>query len=126
MDAHKQSDYQKAYKAKYNTRHKRVSVTLTLAEYRQLKEAAKQQKTKPTSLLKELAFASLNDTDLQPTELVDKLNEHNRLVRSIANNLNQIAHHANIFSEVDKKTVFDHLRKLHTQVEYFIKDANHG
>lgn len=114
-------DDKQAYKSKYNKRHKNVNVSLTLPEYKQLCEASEVHDVKPTTMLRELAFAKLNDTDLHPAEVIEKLNEHNRLVRNIANNLNQMAHHANIFTEVDKATVFNHLRQLHEQVADFIK-----
>lgn len=114
-------DYQKTYKEKYNKTHQSVNVTLTTAEYKQLTELAKQQKTKPTTLLKQLAFTQMEKQAVYPTELIELLKEHNRLIRSIANNMNQMAHHANIFSEVDKKTVFDHLRQLHLQIDGFVK-----
>lgn len=117
----KKRAYQKAYRKKYNKRHKSVNVTLTLAEYQQLKSFATRQKTNPTALLKELAFAQLTNQSVYPNQLLTLLQEHNRLIRSIANNLNQIAYRANIFDEVDKKTVFDHLRTLHTQIEQFSK-----
>lgn len=118
MDS-KQS-YQKAYKSQYNKRHKNVNVGLTLAEYKQLCDASAIQNKKPTTMLRDLAFAQLNETNLQPAEVIQKLNEHNLLIRNIANNLNQIAHHANIFSEVDKQQVFTHLQQLHEQVADFI------
>lgn len=115
--------YQKAYKQKYKKGHKSVNVTLTLAEYKRLNQLAKQQQTKPTTLLKELSFAQMDKQAVYPTELIELLQEHNRLVRSIANNLNQMARSANIFNEVDKKTVFDHLRQLHLQIEKFSKQS---
>lgn len=114
-------DYQKTYKEKYKKRHKSVNVTLSLKEYKRLAELAEQQNTKPTTLMRELAFAQMDKQAVYPTELIELLKEHNRLIRSIANNLNQMAHHANIFSDVDKKTVFDHLRELHTTIADFSK-----
>lgn len=118
--------YQKAYKLKYNKRHKNVNVSLTLAEYKQLCAVSKLHDMKPTTMLRELALSKLNDTELATADVIAALNEHNRLVRSIANNLNQMAHHANIFSEVDKATVFNHLRQLHEQVAEFIKHKDNA
>lgn len=115
--------YQKTYKENYKKRHKSVNVTLTLAEYKLLKELAKQQQTKPTTLLKELAFAQMDKQVVYPTELLNLLQEHNRQVRAIGNNLNQLAHSANIFTEVDKKTVFNHLRQLHLQIDNYTKQT---
>ncbi len=120
-DTEKRKNYQKNYKEKYNKTHHSVNVTLSLKEYKSLQKFAEQENSKPTTVLKELAFAQMNKQTVYPSELLTLLQEHNRLVRSIANNLNQIAHHANIFHEVDKKTVFDHLRQLHIQIEQFSK-----
>lgn len=115
--------YQKQYKEQYRQTHKSVNVTLTAEQYQRVLRAAKKHNSKPTTMLRELAFAQLNNTALYPSALLDLLNEHNRLVRSIANNLNQLAHSANVFNEVDQKLVFEHLRQLHNQVDTFTKQS---
>lgn len=121
MDERK--EYQRAYKEKYRQSHKGVHVTLTLDEYQQIMQLAEQHNLKIPSMLKQLAFTQLGGQQPVPSALLDLIQEHNRLVRSIANNLNQLAHSANIFQEVDQKLVFDHLRELHNQMDAFVKQS---
>lgn len=50
-------DYIKSYRQEYKTRTKRVSITLSNAEYDALEYVAKAEGKKVTALVKEYAFA---------------------------------------------------------------------
>ncbi|MEM8594412.1 MAG: hypothetical protein AAGF06_06310 [Pseudomonadota bacterium] len=117
------SDYQREYRAKYKSKYKYLTVGMPMDDYRRVERAAKKHKKKPTPFFRELAFASLDQHEVIPQQLIDALNEHNRLVRNLANNLNQIAHKTHIFGDVDKSMVFDHLKQLDAQVNDFVHHA---
>lgn len=112
------SEYQKRYKQNYKQQAKRVYLTLSNEEHRAFSRAAKGEKL--AGFVKDLALHQLNGEQRIPLELKDELQELNRLVRNIANNLNQMSHSANIFRDVDQNQVFSHLIKLDQTVNDFI------
>lgn len=119
MEKSDRSEYMKQYRATYKKRVKSVMVSLPMDDFRRLEKAAKSQKKKPSAYFRELGLAQLDQQLLQSTELEDRLREHNLLIRNIANNLNQLARSGNIFRDVDRSVVFDHLKSLDDQVRRF-------
>lgn len=113
-------DYQREYREQYKTKYKYLSVGMPMDDYKRIERAAKKHKKKPTPFFRELAFSALDSHEVMPVTLIEQLNEHNRLIRNMANNLNQMAHKANIFGEVDKDMVFDHLKQLDAQIKRFV------
>ena len=115
------SDYFRDYRKQYNKQNKYVNVRLEMKDFKRLEARAKKLK-KPTSVyLRELAFAQMDGGTIIPPEFEEAIKEHNRLIRNIANNLNQLAHSANIFKEVDQAIVFQHLRDLDDKVKSYIE-----
>ena len=115
-----QKDYWSAYKAK-KTRHQ-PRISLSDAEYKLFNQLAKAEGVSVSKLIKNMAIAYLQQSFLVPQSQTDKLNEFVYLVRNIANNINQIAHHSNtVKSVVDNGRVFDHLKSLEDQVTEFIQ-----
>lgn len=121
MEKKERSAYQKAYRETYNKKNKYVNVSVPIADYKRLESVAQKQKKKPSAYLRELAFAQLDKQVLLSDDLEQALYEHNRLIRNIANNLNQLAHSSNIFRDVDRDRVFQHLQQLDEQVKSFIE-----
>jgi hypothetical protein len=114
------TDYQKHYWAAYKHKKKRVSFVLNPAEYHAFARLCEGQNV--SAYIKALAIAGLAKQSLLPQSLQEELQTFNRLVRNIANNLNQLAHSAHIFREVDQKKVFEHLIELDRQVQDFVRD----
>jgi len=107
-------DYIKSYRQEYKTRTKRVSITLSNAEY-----VAKAEGKKVTALVKEYAFASLSGGLAIPTHLQEELKQLSLLIRNIANNVNQIARHSNRVGDLiadDEQSLLSHLKPLEDEI----------
>ncbi|SET71209.1 plasmid mobilization protein [Thalassotalea agarivorans] len=115
------SDYFRDYRKEYDKQNKYVNVRLEMKDFKRLEARAKKLKKPTSTYLRELAFAQLDGSTIIPPEFEEGMKEHNRLIRNIANNLNQIAHQTNIFHEVDQAVVFQHLRDLDAKVQAFIE-----
>jgi hypothetical protein len=92
MAKDKREEYQKAYQQNYHyteTR-KRVSVSLSPQEYKQLAYLAGQRKQKPTRTATEVIRAFLDEDPLLSKPLEIELEEIKRLIRNVANNVNQL------------------------------------
>lgn len=87
--------YQREYRAAYKGQAKRVNLTLSNAEYKAFLKAAQKEGLKPTAHIKQLALAGLGNQVHLPRELNEELKALRFAVLNIANNVNQIAHHAN-------------------------------
>ena len=112
-------DYIKSYRQEYKTRTKRVSITLSNAEYDALEYVAKAEGKKVTALVKEYAFASLSGGLAMPTHLQEELQQLSLLVRNIANNVNQIARHSNRVGDLiadDEQSLLTYLKSLEDEI----------
>lgn len=74
---------------------KRVSLTFSSSEYREFEMAAKTEGEKPASHIKALAMQALRNEVTLPESVESELTEVTRLIRTIANNVNQLARHSN-------------------------------
>ena len=111
----------KAYLKEYSKRVKRVSITLTLKEYKRLEKEAKKYNLKPTTFLKVAVFKCLDEEKLLSAVEEGELKKFVRAIRSIANNINQMAKHSNVFRMLlDRKRVFKKLEELERKVIVFI------
>lgn len=112
-------DYIKSYRQEYKTRTKRVSITMSNAEYDAFNYVARSENKKVTALVKEYAFASLSGGLAMPTHLQEELKQLSLLVRNIANNVNQIARHSNRVSDLlvdDELNLLTHLKSLEDEI----------
>lgn len=113
--------YMKSYRAAYRTRTRDVRVTLGRDLYEHLQAAAKAEGIPPTSLARAFIDAGLARRALVPKAVLDELRAVERLIRSIANNINQLAHHANtVRMVVDVGSLFGELRRLDAAVRDFV------
>lgn len=109
--------YMKAYRAAYKARATIIKVALDNDLYAELTARAKAEGKTPTGLVRDLVIAGLAGNTRIPAAIADELKALGRLVRSIANNLNQLAHHANTVRRViDIQSVFAELRRLDAAV----------
>jgi hypothetical protein len=108
----KRKYYMQDYWLEYNQRKKYIKCALELSQYQSLEEYARQAGMKPTTFLREAAFAYIHRRQLMPKSVSESLPSLIAFIRNIANNLNQIARHANTF----KKTTFYNLSKARRNV----------
>jgi len=101
-----QKEYQKQHKQARKSTHRRVEVQLTLAEYRAFERIAKSEGVSTNTLVKNMAIAYRDSHYFMPKQLQESVDKLSLLIRNIANNLNQMAHSANVFHQVDESTVF--------------------
>ncbi len=116
-------EYQKEYWTKYKAKKRRSQprISLTDAEYKTFRKLAKAEGISVSKLIKNMALAYQQESFLLPQPETDKLNEFVYLIRNIANNINQMAHHSNsIKAVVDDGRVFDHLKKIEDEVKAFV------
>jgi hypothetical protein len=116
-----QKEYQKQKKSERKATHRRVEVQLTLAEYRAFDRIAKREGVSTNLLVKNMATAYRDSQYFMPAELQKSVDKLSLLIRYIANNLNQMAHSANVFKRVDENVVFQHLANMDAQVQEFVK-----
>ncbi len=113
--------YQKQIKRERKSTHKRVEIQLTLKEYHAFKRIAVRENTSVNSVIKNMAIAYRDTQHIVPSELKQSLDNVGKLIRNIADNINQMAHSANIFKDVDENLIFQHLAQLDKQVQDFVK-----
>jgi hypothetical protein len=112
-------DYLKGYRQQYNAQNKRISITVSNAEYEALSHTARQEHKKVTALVKDYAFASLAGSLAMPRHLQEELQQLGLLIRNIANNVNQIARHSNRVQALvdgDEHNLLTHLQSLEKEV----------
>ena len=99
----------------------RVTLTLSKGEYTDFSKVADKEDLPVSAVVKNMALAYLQSIPYTPTGVEEKLNDHNFLVRNIANNINQIAHRVNMDEVVSIHEVLGHLKHLDSLVREFIK-----
>ena len=103
---------------------KRVSLTFSAAEYREFEAAAKASGEKPSSHIKALAVQALRNEVALPDTVDGELAEVSRLIRTIANNVNQMARHSNRIAHVlDEHEVFLHIAALQDELKRSVTRA---
>lgn len=109
--------YMKSYRAAYRSRTRDVRIALGTDLYDHLKSAALAEGIAPTTLARALIETGLHRRSLVPAAVLDELRTLERLVRNIANNINQLAHHANTVRRVvDLDAVYRELQRLDAAV----------
>jgi len=103
----KRKIYMQDYWRDYNQRKKYIKCSLENSQYQSLEQYAKQAGMKPATFLRAAALAYMNQRQLLPKSVTDRLPSLISFIRNIANNLNQIARHTNIFK---KTTIYDLLK----------------
>lgn len=85
----------RAYRARYKARRKRVSVTFSLDDWRDLRAAAEQEGRRPQALAKSVILDHLAKRRPLHPDAARRLDEAVRLLRHVSNSANQVAHHTN-------------------------------
>ena len=113
--------YLKQKKQERKSTHKRVELQLSVREYQRFERIAKKEGVSVNQLVTNMAVAYRDSRYFIPHEIKTALDTTSRLIRNIANNINQIAHRANLFEDIDEKMVFDHLAKLDQDIKQFVE-----
>lgn len=115
--------YMKDYRAAYRQRTRDIRITLTAEQFSALRAAAKSEHTTPTGLGRQLITAGLSRDIRVPAAVASELKSLEFLVRNIANNINQLAHHANtVRMVIDPVAVLAELRRLDAVIRTFVTE----
>ena len=88
------TDYQRDYRQNYKDHAKRVNLTFSLPEYRCIVRSAEQAGTPAATYLKRLALAAHEGRPELPAEITLQLADLDRVIRTIANNVNQMVRYS--------------------------------
>lgn len=122
----KRRDYQRDYQKEYQARTKRVNLVLSVSEHRSMKRAADASGEALASYVKRRALEAHDDqvNAAVPEELLEKLADLDRVIRSIANNVNQMARHSNQVRQVlDDTQPFLYIQSLEAELKNAIAAA---
>lgn len=119
--------YQRDYRQQYKDQAKRVNLTFSLAEHRGIERAAKDAGSPVAAYVKRLALEAHEGRSTAPEEILEQLADLDRVVRTIANNVNQMARHSNRISHVlDDQEVFLNIHALQSELKQAISRAASG
>ena len=121
------SAYQKAYRESYGSRAKRVNLTFGLSECADLERAAKRSGMPLSAYVKSCALQGHSGQVEAPEDVLEQLADLSRVVRTIANNVNQMARHSNTIGQVlDEHEVFARIQELQSAYETALRDVSEG
>ena len=114
------SEYQKQYRQEYKVHTKRVNLTFSRDEHRSLSRSAKSAGKQLSAYVKDLAISTHHhkaEASL-PEDVLERLADLDRVFRTIANNVNQIAWHSHTIRQVlDEQDVLAHLHRLELELK---------
>jgi len=98
-------EYMKTYQTKYAKKKRQVNISLDLEDYKKLDQEAHSQDIKASALAKQYVLDGLGENKRAVLQ-VPKINQETaqeltRLMRTMANNFNQVAYHMNLSSHLD-------------------------
>jgi excinuclease UvrABC helicase subunit UvrB len=113
--------YNKEYKAEYKDRVHRVTVGFNKAEYEDIEKRAIKEGVKPTTLVRNMTIAYHQQTPIVPESIKEELQELRFLLRNVANNINQIAHHSNTIQRLaDENGLLLEIQKMEKTIHDFV------
>jgi hypothetical protein len=116
--------YQRDYRQEYKGHAKRVNLTFSLPEYRGIARSAKDAGSPVAAFVKRLALEAHEGRSAAPEEIAEQLADLERVIRTIANNVNQMARHSNRIAHVlDEQEVFVHIAALQSELKEAISRA---
>jgi hypothetical protein len=114
------TDQRKIYNREYADRVHRVALTLTPSEYKELSTRARAEGVKTTTLVKNMALAYHQGQTIMSEPILKELQELRFLLRNVANNINQIAHHSNTIKRLaDENGLLLEIQKMEQIVQDF-------
>ena len=107
------NDYYRAYHEKHKSRIRRVNLSFNTSEITEFEVSAKASGVPLTTYVKSCAMQGHIGQRNAPEEVVNELADLSRMVRNIANNVNQMARHSNRIGQVlDENEVFAQIHDL--------------
>ena len=122
-------DYQRDYQKSYQARTKRVNLVFSDSEYRSVSRRAVSSGEAVAAYVKRCALAAHHHelTASVPEEIAGQLADLERVIRTIANNVNQMARHSHRIGHVlDEQEVFLHIAQLQSELKTAINRAASG
>ena len=122
-------EYHQEYRKEYAKKVKYLNVSLPMKTFKEMQVLAIKEDVKVSRLLKDMAVAYMQQKTYVPKEISDELKELKLLIRNVANNVNQVAHHSNIINGlVNENDLLEELRRLENMVNDYtlkrLKDIN--
>lgn len=116
--------YMQSYWPDYRKRKKIIRFWVSSETEAELKRLALAEDKRPAVIARELMETSLKGEARLPRQLADELAELNRLLKNVANNINQQTRYAHEHRmPADPVAMLAHLRTLHEHVESFTRRA---
>lgn len=110
-------NYHKQYRENYKKKMKYVNVAVPVSMYEELEKLSDLEQVKVSALIRNMALAYMHQKTFVPREVESELREFTFLIRNVANNINQIAHHSNIVKHmVDENGLLMEIKKLEDMV----------
>jgi rRNA-processing protein FCF1 len=111
-------DYHKKYREEYKKKVKYINVAIPMPMYQELEKLAEVEDEKVATLIRNMALAHMKQKTMVPKTVETELKEFIFLMRNIANNINQIAHHSNIVKHiVDENGLLMEIKRLEDLVK---------
>lgn len=113
-------EYFKNYREEYKKKVKYVNVAVPVSMYSELEKLSELEQVKPSVLLRNMALAYMQQKTFVPKKIESELKEFTFLMRTVANNINQIAHHSNIVKHmVDENGLLMEIKRLEDTVKEY-------
>jgi hypothetical protein len=110
-------DYHKKYREEYKKKVKYINVAVPISMYEELEKLSDIEQVPVSVLLRNMALAYMQQKTFVPKTIESELKEFTFLIRNVANNINQIAHHSNIIKHmVDENSLLMEIKKLEDRV----------
>jgi len=121
------AQYQSEYGKQYRETVKRSSLTFSQAEFEKIESLAEALDLKPAVFLKRLVLAAIEGNTIQSQQSSQEFQDMRFLLRSIANNLNQIARHSNTVGHVlDENAVLQNIRQFEEAASMLLDSQQSG
>jgi hypothetical protein len=119
------AEYLRRYRQEYKDHAKRVTLTFSLSEYRSIARDAKAAGLPIAGYVRRLALQTPNPAKATlPEPLASEFADLDRVIRTIANNVNQMARHSHRIAHVlDEQEVFLHIHALQRELQATIARA---
>lgn len=115
------AEYQKQYRNRTKRKFRDVSLRLSTQDYRELKSYADDNGYGLATILREGALAQIRGSHIRASGVEAELKELRFLLSTVANNVNQMAHHSNVVRHVvDEGGALAKLRELETLIEDYV------
>ena len=115
------AEYQKQYRNRTKRKFRDVSLRLSTQDYRELKSFADDNGYGMATILREGALAQIRGSHIRASGVEAELKELRSLLSTVANNVNQMAHHSNVVRHVvDEGGALAKLRELETLIENYV------